>query len=256
MKKKLLAILCLTIAITVTGCGQPSSDSASEKEIAELKAEIEELKEENNDLKAKLYDYENMQSEQPAEASELAGFVAETSGVCGADLTWEYGNGVLVIKGSGDMTDFSHYYGPESKYNDSPAPWMEIKNKIEHVYIMDGITSIGSHAFQEMNVLCKISIPDSVERISTMDDFIEDKQLTNVKLPENLKIFGMASNYGPIKTEDGEWTSDRTFTVNLFSEDKNKKWEYKGQIYDASAAEDLVCSLEMNDVEYQTESLD
>ena len=157
MKKKLLAILCLTIAITVTGCGQSSSDSASEKEIAELKAEIEELKEENNDLKAKLYDYENMQSEQPAEASELAGFVAETSGVCGADLTWEYGNGILRISGTGEMSDFC---------NDN-RPWEDIIDKINHVYIEEGCTYVGEDAFNNIKVLSKIVLPSSVSKVGS-----------------------------------------------------------------------------------------
>ena len=264
MKKRILATTCLIISMTLSACGQNTNTSDYKNEIKELQKEIENLNDkaaalENENMALKeqidgaINEYESRGSE-PEEA--IPTYTVETSGVCGVDAYWEYGNGVLVIKGSGDMTDFSHYYGPESKYNVSPAPWTEIKNKIEHVYIMDGITSIGSYAFQEMNVLCKISIPDSVERISSMDDFIEAKQLTNVKLPENLKIFGMGSLYGPLHTEDGEWTSTRTFTVNLFSKDKNKKWEYKGQIYDASAAEDLVCSLEMNDVEYQTKTLD
>ena len=157
MKKKLLAILCLTIAITVTGCGQSSSDSASEKEIAELKAEIEELKEENNDLKAKLYDYENMQSEQPAEASELAGFVAETSGVCGAGLTWEYGNGILRISGTGEMSDFC---------NDN-RPWEDIIDKINHVYIEGGCTYVGEDAFNNIKVLSKIVLPSSVSKVGS-----------------------------------------------------------------------------------------
>ena len=53
MKKKLLAIICLTVALTVTGCGQSSANSAAEKEIAELEDEIEGLKEENSELSAK-----------------------------------------------------------------------------------------------------------------------------------------------------------------------------------------------------------
>ena len=182
MKKKLLAILCLTIAITVTGCGQPSSDSASEKEIAELKAEIEELKEENNDLKAKLYDYENMQSEQPAEASELAGFVAETSGVCGADLMWEYGNGILRISGTGEMSDY---------YLDN-RPWEEICDKINHVYIEEGCTYVGEWSFANINGLSKVVLPTSASKVGT-GVFMECK---------NLKIIEWGSDEYEIDGED------------------------------------------------------
>ena len=209
MKKKLLAILCLTIAITVTGCGQSSSDSASEKEIAELKAEIEELKEENNDLKAKLYDYENMQSEQPAEASELAGFVAETSGVCGAGLTWEYGNGILRISGTGEMSDFC---------NDN-RPWEDIIDKINHVYIEEGCTYVGEDAFNNIKVLSKIVLPSSVSKVGS-GVFMECK---------NLKIIEWGSDEYKI---DGEELLD---TENKICSDGHEAREMWGM---STAAEE------------------
>lgn len=155
MKKKLLAIICLTIALTMTGCGQSSSNSASEKEIAELKSEIEELKEENNELKAKIYDYENNKPAQTTEASELDGFVAETSGVCGADLTWEYGNGILRISGTGEMSDF----------RTEEAPWYDMRYKIVHVYVEEGCTSMGNEVFYGLESLSKIVLPANVEKI-------------------------------------------------------------------------------------------
>ena len=158
MKKKLLAILCLTIAITVTGCGQSSANSAAEKEIAELEDEIEGLKEENSELKAKLYDYENSQSEQTKESSELDGFVAETSGICGADLTWEYGNGILRISGTGEMSDFCRDYN---------RPWEDIIDKINHVYIEEGCTYVGEDAFYNIKVLSKIVLPSSVSKVGS-----------------------------------------------------------------------------------------
>lgn len=155
MKKRILAVLCLTVALTVTGCGQSASGSASEKEIAELRAEIEELKEENNELKAKIYDYEKNKPAQTTEASELDGFVAETSGVCGADLTWEYGNGILRISGTGEMSDF----------RTQEAPWYDIRYKIVHVYVEEGCTSMGYEVFYGLESLSKIVLPANIERI-------------------------------------------------------------------------------------------
>lgn len=157
MKKRILAVLCLTVALTVTGCGQAASGFASEKEIAELKAEIEELKEENNELKAKIYDYENNKPAQTTEASELDGFVAETSGVCGADLTWEYGNGILRISGTGEMSDFnSHQY--------KNRPWEDLCDKINHVYIEEGCTYVGEDAFASIRPLSKVVLPNSISK--------------------------------------------------------------------------------------------
>lgn len=183
MKKKLLAILCLTIAITVTGCGQSSANSAAEKEIAELEDEIEGLKEENSELKAKLYDYENSQSEQTKESSELDGFVAETSGICGADLTWEYGNGILRISGTGEMSDFCRDYN---------RPWEDIIDKINHVYIEEGCTYVGEDAFYNIKVLSKIVLPSSVSKVGS-GVFGECK---------NLKIIEWGSDEYEIDGED------------------------------------------------------
>lgn len=173
MKKRILAVLCLTVALTVTGCGQSASGSASEKEIAELKAEIEELKEENNELKAKIYDYENNKPAQATESSELDGFVAETSGVCGADLTWEYGNGILRISGTGEMSDYWHSY-------DDDRPWKDITDKINHVYIEDGCTYIGHSAFREINGLSKVVLPNSISKFGNDCVFWECPNLKKI----------------------------------------------------------------------------
>ena len=99
----------------------------------------------------------NGKSEQPAEASEIAGFVAETSGVCGADLMWEYGNGILRISGTGEMSDFC---------NDN-RPWEDIIDKINHVYIEEGCTYVGEDAFNNIKVLSKIVLPSSVSKVGS-----------------------------------------------------------------------------------------
>lgn len=48
MKKRLLALLCFTIALTITGCGQ-SSDTITSKEMSKLESEIEKHIEEKED---------------------------------------------------------------------------------------------------------------------------------------------------------------------------------------------------------------
>ena len=99
----------------------------------------------------------NGKSEQPAEASEIAGFVAETSGVCGADLMWEYGNGILRISGTGEMSDFCY----------DNRPWEDIIDKINHVYIEEGCTYVGEDAFNNIKVLSKIVLPSSVSKVGS-----------------------------------------------------------------------------------------
>lgn len=238
MKKKLLAILCLTISITVTGCGQSSSSSASEKEIAELKAEIEELKEENNDLKAKLYDYEKSQLEQPAEASGLAGFVAETSGVCGADLMWEYGDGILRISGTGAMSDFKR----------DNVPWADIREKIGHVYVDDGVTSIGKEALNSLGEMSKLVIASTVTSIN-IGDIESCEQLKELNLPDDLSnIHGISPSAAPAswneqteeEKERAKKEEKRNNLTRTFEKFDTVSW--KGKQY--SAIEELIRDLE------------
>ncbi len=156
MKKKFIAVLLAVMAVSITACGQTANNTDNGEEIAELKEEIEALKEENAELRAKLEATDTSSPEQSdEESSELDDFVAETSGVCGADLTWEYGNGILRIHGTGDMTDYDY----------DNVPWEDVKGRVGHIYIEEGVTSVGTHAFGNMEIASKIVIPSSVSSL-------------------------------------------------------------------------------------------
>ena len=68
-------------------------------------------------------------------------YAADPSGSCGDDLTWTYieSTQTLSIEGTGDMEDFI------------TPPWAEYR--IKHVSLPDGLTSIGTHAFQNCRYL-------------------------------------------------------------------------------------------------------
>lgn len=66
--------------------------------------------------------------------------VRAESGTCGPNLSWDYTNGVLTISGSGTMTDYS---------SGSNTPWGSLRTNILRIDLPDGLTSIGSHAFEE-----------------------------------------------------------------------------------------------------------
>ena len=78
------------------------------------------------------------------------------SGTCGDNLTWNLTNGVLVISGTGAMTDFN---------STSDNPWYEHRNAIKSAIICDGVTSIGKGAFYNCSGLTSVTIGNSVASI-------------------------------------------------------------------------------------------
>lgn len=84
-------------------------------------------------------------------------------GMCGDNVRWDLDieTGILTISGSGKMKNYSYDYS----YPDR-APWYEIKDYITSVEINDGVTSIGSRAFEECGYLKDITIPKSITEIN------------------------------------------------------------------------------------------
>lgn len=81
---------------------------------------------------------------------------AVSYGTCGDDIQWESDDtGVLIIRGSGAMTDYSL---------DNPAPWGK---GITHVTITGDITNIGESAFRESAGLAEITMPSTITTIGT-----------------------------------------------------------------------------------------
>lgn len=76
-----------------------------------------------------------------------------------AQIQWEMDEkGTLTIRGTGSMPDYS-------LKNHMPAPWQGCMDKIRTVCIEEGISTIGTHAFEECSGLTKVSLPASMKRI-------------------------------------------------------------------------------------------
>lgn len=102
------------------------------------------------------------------------------SGSCGEALTWSLSTaGDLTVSGTGDMADFAA----------TGAPWAEYRDQIKLVIVGQGVTSIGSSAFQDCKNLETVSLPGSLTALGKAA-FLRCGELTNVKLPASLKSVG------------------------------------------------------------------
>lgn len=102
------------------------------------------------------------------------------SGSCGESLTWSLNSaGDLTVSGTGDMTDFAAI----------GAPWAEYRDQVKLVIVGQGVTSIGSSAFQDCKKLETVSLPGSLTALGKAA-FLRCGELTNVKLPASLKSVG------------------------------------------------------------------
>ncbi len=101
------------------------------------------------------------------------------SGTSGDNLTWAlYEDGTLTIYGNGSMSDYSY-----QDYTSNPF-YIQRAN-IKSVVISEGVTSIGSRAFQKCASLTSVTIPNSVTRIRE-DAFEGCTSLTSVTIPNSV----------------------------------------------------------------------
>ena len=102
------------------------------------------------------------------------------SGSCGEALTWSLNSaGDLTVSGTGDMADFTAI----------GAPWAEYRDQVKLVIVGQGVTSIGSSAFQDCKNLETVSLPGSLTALGKAA-FLRCGELTNITLPASLKSVG------------------------------------------------------------------
>jgi hypothetical protein len=91
------------------------------------------------------------------------------------DLKWTlFENGTLILSGNAPMPDFNHR-----------TPWYDYNSSITTVIIEDGVTSIGSSAFEWCSNLTKVMIPDGVRYINTYA-FFRCSSLTSLAIPNGV----------------------------------------------------------------------
>lgn len=147
MKKLLSALLSVVLLFSLSACGGEGTSTSNPSNGSE-----------------------NAKSNSATEKflKTITAETAEAKGVCGSDLTWYYQDNVLVIKGTGPMTDYYielKFLSSELTESSIVPPWFEFRNDIGMVLIDEGCTSIGDYAFLACGTLSKIDLPNGVETI-------------------------------------------------------------------------------------------
>lgn len=73
-----------------------------------------------------------------------------------SDVTWNFENGILTIKGAGAMENYK---------TESDAPWYEYRSEITKIVVEEGITHIGNMAFYGLKNATEAYVAKSVESI-------------------------------------------------------------------------------------------
>ncbi len=120
-----------------------------------------------------------------AEAKKLdAAHAADyRAGSCGDNVTWTLdSDGVLTISGTGAMANKSEEY----------VPWYSIRTEIKTVIIEDGVTTIGSDAFNNCTNLASVTIPSRVTSIGS-SAFRNCTNLASVTIPSSVTSIGISA---------------------------------------------------------------
>ena len=108
------------------------------------------------------------------------------SGTYGSNISWTLDDqGKLTLSGEGAMQGYNN--------NPSSAPFYN-NTRITSIVIDDGITTVGSYAFNGCSSLTSASIPESVTTISSFA-FQNCNKLSNVVMPSELDSIGTNAFY-------------------------------------------------------------
>ena len=114
------------------------------------------------------------------------------AGICGDNgdnATWSLDTeGLLTISGTGAMADYT--------YSDD-TPWYEYYESVKNIVIGNGITKIGSYAFDQFKNVTDLTIPASITTISS--SAFRSCSITNVNITDlaawcNIKTSGWNCN--------------------------------------------------------------
>ncbi len=122
------------------------------------------------------------------------------NGSCGENLTWTFNDGTktLTVSGTGEMENYSA---------ETRAPWYEHRAAMTSLVLEDGVSSIGSYAFNACKNLTSITFAGSVESIGDYA-FFDCGSLAELTIPGTVKkigayAFGGAKQLTKLTLSDG-----------------------------------------------------
>lgn len=138
------------------------------------------------------------------------------SGKCGENLTWALtDDGVLTISGTGEMADYPNF--PD-------VPWYDDREKIMTAVIEPGVTNICSFAFFGCKNLTSVTIPEGVTSIGSYA--FNACNLTSMEIPASVTAIGTldASALGAGRNLTGYFVDEKNTAYTsvdgiLFSKD-------------------------------------
>lgn len=91
----------------------------------------------------------------------------ERSGAVTDSISWELTEeGILYLRGEGEIPDYGYVYVDGKRQDNGPAPWAKVSNETTELVIEEGITRIGRNAFQGPSYsFTKVTLPASLESV-------------------------------------------------------------------------------------------
>ena len=105
------------------------------------------------------YYYNLININNPEERYDYWFYIDPTLPTCGLKSVYSFdeATGTLTVSGAGSIDSITNYYGGGSRNQ----PWRALRDKIKHIVIGDGITSVGKYAFCELKNVETVEIPNS-----------------------------------------------------------------------------------------------
>ncbi|MCC8156108.1 MAG: leucine-rich repeat domain-containing protein, partial [Oscillospiraceae bacterium] len=114
-------------------------------------------------------------------------------GTYGENLSWTLEEGVLTISGVGEMVNGDNYTVVSSSdivaTSSDDIPWYSQRESIAAVVIENGVTTIGSGAFQNCSSLTSVTVPSSIIYIGNAA-FYGCSSLTSLTIPDSVTFMG------------------------------------------------------------------